>query len=793
MTVDTSYLTTQVNNIVTQLHGIFDDIGVPGHERDAREAELFSALSESLNNHLKLVDDEKNDMTEEAERLITAIQQMEGSLVDEKANGQYHLDDAELRVSYPLNRCLTFLREKYGALSKLHRERFEQVKKLVEALESYSSHLEPSFISIALPPTAPGSSIAPSFDLSPTYVTALDSEFTRVYEEYHRRVSFVQSTCEEIIHLWAELGTPQAQTDSSIVKFYREAPEQLGLHESDLTNMKAKREKLLEEKKGRERKLRELKSAVEALWDRFGVEECDQKAFMSANRGCGLRIINEFEEELARLNELKRQNLHLFVEDARCRLQELWDSLYYSEEEMLDFTPAFSDVYSDALLEAHEAEITRLETLKEQRASTLELVEKHRTLLSDRQALANSSQDASRLMARGNKGERRDPGKLLREEKMRKRIAKELPKVEADLRTELENWEDEYGRPFLVHGERYLDELTPVMAKPPPRSKTPSGPPPSATRGSATRPPSRPASVMGGGPSRPASVMGGGPPRPASSMREPPPSRSATKTPTGGQTKYNTIGPSRAPSRAGAKSPSKIPARVPLSNMPHGNNSTDRRGGPGTYSSSTVGKMPAPRAPPPRMRALTVDTKEERGSYLFDPPRCASAMSNSFVRPVSPEDPYDDRNQRSFMSSSIFSHRSNGQSSLSSTSSLQSSLQGFPRPNPYLQHAPPPPAARQVSNSSTINTANSGSENWETFDDGSDSEPDASDVYYAKLRAAHGKRIAPEDSQPVSMAGKKPKGIRSVSPDEPIGGQNAQMLRVAGSDVDEWTDDMEPY
>jgi protein regulator of cytokinesis 1 len=33
-------------------------------------------------------------------------------------------------------------------------------------------------------------------------------------------------------------------------------------------------------------------------------------------------------------------------------------------------------------------------------------------------------------MARGNKGERRDPGKLLREEKMRKRIAKELPKIE---------------------------------------------------------------------------------------------------------------------------------------------------------------------------------------------------------------------------------------------------------------------------------------------------------------------------------------------------------------------------
>ena len=40
MTVDTSYLTTQVNNIVAQLHSVFDDIGVPGHERESREAEV---------------------------------------------------------------------------------------------------------------------------------------------------------------------------------------------------------------------------------------------------------------------------------------------------------------------------------------------------------------------------------------------------------------------------------------------------------------------------------------------------------------------------------------------------------------------------------------------------------------------------------------------------------------------------------------------------------------------------------------------------------------------------------
>ncbi|KAJ5411317.1 Microtubule-associated protein MAP65/Ase1/PRC1 [Penicillium crustosum] len=724
MAVDTGYLTTQVNNIVAQLHGIYDEIGVPARERESREAELFSALSETLNNHLKVVDEEREDMTQEAERLITAIQQMESSLSDERANGQYELNRDDLRVTYPLNKCIAFLREKNDAMSKLHRERYEQVKKLVDALESYSSHLEPSFVKLELPPTAPGSSIPPSFDLSPLYVTALDAEFTHVYEEYHRRIAQVQSACEEMIKLWAELGTPQAQTDSTIVKCYRESPEQLGLHEDDVANLMAKRNKLVEEKKGRERKINDLRSTVISLWDRFGVEEADRKAFLAANRGCGLRTINDLEEELTRLNELKRQNLHLFVEDARCRLQELWDALFFSEEEMLDFTPAFSDVCSDALLEAHEAEITRLEAIKEQRAPTLEMIERHRTLLTDREALATSSQDASRLMGRGNKGEKRDPGKLLREEKLRKRIAKELPKLEADLRKELEHWEDEFGRPFLVHGERYLDALTPVKSMLPPRSKTPSG----------------------------------------------------------------------ATSRAGATSPSKLPARVPLGNMPHGNNSPERRMQPGAYSSSTLnGKMPPPRGPPPRMRALTVESREDRFSHLMEPPRCNSAMSSAYVRPVSPEDVYDDR-QRSFMSASGFSNsqRSTGFSHSSHSSqsslSLNSSSQAFPRPNPYLQHAAPPPAARQVSNSSTVNTATSGSENWETFEDGSGSEADPSDIYYSKLRAAHGgKRFAPEDG--ADLTGKKAKGIRSVSPDGPHPGQ---VLRVAGSD-NEWADDYETY
>ncbi len=53
--MDTSYLTTQVTTIIGQLHSIFDEIGVPRNERESRETELFAALSETLHNHLRMV------------------------------------------------------------------------------------------------------------------------------------------------------------------------------------------------------------------------------------------------------------------------------------------------------------------------------------------------------------------------------------------------------------------------------------------------------------------------------------------------------------------------------------------------------------------------------------------------------------------------------------------------------------------------------------------------------------------------------------------------------------------
>ncbi|KAI0024902.1 microtubule associated protein-domain-containing protein [Xylariomycetidae sp. FL0641] len=766
--MDAGYLSQQVNSIIGQLHGLFDEIGVPNHDRESRETELFAALSETLNNHVKAVAAEKNELIDEAEHIITRIRQMEASLDNTTSQRSHRSGGDDLEVTYPLARCITFLKEKHMQVSKLHRERAEQVKKLIQALESYSSHLESSFVKIALPPTGPNQSIPPSFDLSPAYVDKLDDEFTRVYEEYTRRVSTVKSLSENIIQLWAELGTPQAQTDGAIVKYYRDAPEQLGLHEDDLNRLRSKRDKLADEKRNREKRLRDLRAAVDALWEKLNIEESDRKAFLNSNRGCGVRQINEFEDELERLNELKRQNMNIFVEDARFKLQELWDALYFSDDEMLEFTPAFSDVYSDALLDAHEQEIARLQALREQRAPALALVERHRTLVHDRDELAQSSQDASRLMMRGQKGEKRDPGKLLREEKMRKRIAKELPKVAADLAKLLADWEDEYGRPFLVHGERYLDLLEDnPKPTPGPRSKTPAGPPPSSVRGQKSAPAlSRGNSI-------------------ASKTAPPPRSKTPTASVTGS---IRRAPPPSQEARDFKASPSKIPARPPLSNLKYGNNSPERMARPESRAQGSIrGGNTLTRAPPPKMRALMSPIEFETPSNLYKDPTFGSSVN---VRAVEPEDVYDDRG--SYNSYGRPYHKDSQSSHMSHSShSSQSSFRNERFANSAYPQAPPP---RHPSNTSTIVSGHSvvsGSENWETYDDASEPELDVSDTYYAKVRDARVKRFTPDDgyARPRADQTKRHRGIPPAMRSGNVVVDAEGNRTISGS---EWTDD-DPY
>ena len=73
----------------------------------------------------------------------------------------------------------------------------------------------------------------------------------------------------------------------------------------------------------------------------------------------------------------------------------------------------------------HEEEIRRLKEERKLKGPLLKSIQKYFDICQDEKELAAAAADQTRLLGRGP----RDPGRLLREEKMRKRVTKEKPRV----------------------------------------------------------------------------------------------------------------------------------------------------------------------------------------------------------------------------------------------------------------------------------------------------------------------------------------------------------------------------
>ncbi|KAI0313957.1 microtubule associated protein-domain-containing protein [Amylostereum chailletii] len=221
-----------------------------------------------------------------------------------------------------------------------------------------------------------------------------------------------------------------------------------------------KRVELENIKRQREAHIQAMYDQLEGLWRRLGVPDEAMDGFVEAHRGSTEETVREYEEELERMLELKRERMSTFVENARAEIERLWEELMVGEDERADFVPFYDDEHTEELLIIHEDEIKRLKEERMMKAHLLASIRKYFEICDEEKELASAASDQSRLLGRGP----RDPGRLLREEKMRKRVRKEKPRLEQDLLASIPAWEAEAGRPFQVHGESLLQILLEASA-----------------------------------------------------------------------------------------------------------------------------------------------------------------------------------------------------------------------------------------------------------------------------------------------------------------------------------------
>lgn len=204
------------------------------------------------------------------------------------------------------------------------------------------------------------------------------------------------------------------------------------------------------------------------LWTMLGVSEAETEQFVNTWMGSTSDVVNavspsasssltmpladsrltlQYQSELSRMLTLKRSNLSAFIEREREALSSLWDVLYLSPPQRLASFPPFAisvapshvwnavkgaeeevvnDNVSEELLVAHERERERVELEVERTKPVLERLSKYFSVVEEMRELEASAADPSRLLGKATRG---DPGRLLREEKARKRVVKEKPKV----------------------------------------------------------------------------------------------------------------------------------------------------------------------------------------------------------------------------------------------------------------------------------------------------------------------------------------------------------------------------
>ena len=176
---------------------------------------------------------------------------------------------------------------------------------------------------------------------------------------------------------------------------------------------------------------------------------------------CGDAVVEKLKLRLDTLNKEKENNIPMFIEAYKNHLTELWEELHIPQPSASDFPFIYNSAPNKRTLVALEAEVHRIENLKEHIEPMLDLIATREEILGQYNRLNMSSADSTRLMSRRGVS----ASSLIEEERIRKRFTNELPKIHAKLIPQLEEYQATFGEPFLWDGEDLLEVVREMHQK----------------------------------------------------------------------------------------------------------------------------------------------------------------------------------------------------------------------------------------------------------------------------------------------------------------------------------------
>lgn len=416
---------------------------------------IESAL-ETLNNvwaEIGIVGDQRKTRLDTVMTHILAL--LEEMVKEEKSLRARLLQNAEkfgeelLRLSKELGRSpfeppegLTLLQLEKDLRTRLNTLEVEKHERLKKMKDLHKEDQRLCDVLCATPYYIP-SGVVPSL----AQLKELQEHISSLEAEKSCRTTLFKSTKENILKMLDELEQcPNTSFERDIIC---EEEDSFLLSNENMKALKHYYDHLEKKQKENFALSSKLRDRMETLWERLQIPAEERNSFNTNNTGFKRHVIQALRDEISRCELLKLQNIRQVVEATRTELTNLWDDCYYSRKQREQFTPFTSESFTEELLEEHDREVQNVKQYYNENREILERVAKRQVLWKDFLEFERKANDKTRFFNRG--------CNLLKEEKARKKIEKELPRVEEEVKELLQIWEDKHGSPFLVGGVSFTD------------------------------------------------------------------------------------------------------------------------------------------------------------------------------------------------------------------------------------------------------------------------------------------------------------------------------------------------
>eukprot|EP01117_Protostelium_nocturnum_P015662 TRINITY_DN6093_c0_g1_i1.p1 TRINITY_DN6093_c0_g1~~TRINITY_DN6093_c0_g1_i1.p1 ORF type:complete len:655 (+),score=255.81 TRINITY_DN6093_c0_g1_i1:137-2101(+) len=425
-----------------KLELIWDEVGVSFEERRGFMNQLSMDIAYVYNDRLKMEEECRDSLKAKILSMVERSNRFASAL------GHKLSLESDFEASN-LNKKFEMISSKLDTVEKLFEDRLGVIQQLHEELQGLWCILG---VEEERDKETKGEFSNTNEDVSDSHANRCKEMIHRAHQEKREKQTTVNQIVFEIRDYWMLMSRDFNPSDPLEVSIEEE---NVSLFPSTINQLKELRDSLAAQKNEREEKAKGYAVQIVDLWELLSVSEEERDQFFQSHTGFGDEDIEALRLELCRLEALKTESMKSLVLQAREQLVALWDELYLSEEERRSFTIMnFNEDYSEEALQLLEDEIKSVDNIAQERRPILKQIERREAILREKIEFDATSSDPSRLLSK-----KRDPGRLLREEKMRKNIEKELPRIESNLKIALERWKEENGTDFEWNGITYSKKL----------------------------------------------------------------------------------------------------------------------------------------------------------------------------------------------------------------------------------------------------------------------------------------------------------------------------------------------